>query len=53
MHHDAQFHTEAGFYLPEHYRIEDRQTTFCVMLAVFACSLAGAVALGLQIAGLA
>ena len=52
MHNDAQFHTEAGFSLPESYRIEDRETTFRVALVIFGCSFASATVLALQIAGL-
>ncbi|NNU62456.1 hypothetical protein [Ochrobactrum soli] len=52
MHDDAHFHTEAGFSLPENYRIEDHETTFRVALAIFGCSFASATVLALQIAGL-
>lgn len=52
MHDEIQFRTDAGFSLPESYRIEDRDTTFRLMLAVFGASVAGAVMLGFQIAGL-
>lgn len=52
MHDDVQFRTDAGFNLPESYKIEDRETTFRVMLAVFGCCFAAGVVLGLQIAGL-
>lgn len=52
MRNNVEFHTEAGFSLPETYRIEDRDTTFRVALAVFGFSCAAAAALGLWIAGL-
>ncbi|WP_273794345.1 hypothetical protein [Brucella intermedia] len=52
MHDDIQIRTDAGFSLPESYKIEDRETTFRVMLAVFGCCFAAGIVLGLQIAGL-
>ncbi|MCI0999181.1 hypothetical protein HWD97_03695 [Ochrobactrum sp. C6C9] len=52
MRDEVQFHTEAGFSLPANYKIEDRETTFRVMLAVFGCCSAAGFVLGLQIAGL-
>ncbi|MCQ9143310.1 MULTISPECIES: hypothetical protein [Brucella/Ochrobactrum group] len=52
MRDEIQFRTEAGFSLSANYKIEDRDTTFRVMLAVFGCCFATGVVLGLQIAGL-
>ncbi|MFB8343297.1 hypothetical protein ACWGNA_19800 [Brucella cytisi] len=52
MHDEIQFRTEAGFSMPANYKIEDRDTTFRVMLAVFGCCFAAGVVMGLQIAGL-
>ncbi len=52
MRDEIQFRTEAGFSMPANYRVEDRETTFRVMLAVFGCCFAAGVVLGLQIAGL-
>jgi hypothetical protein len=52
MHDEIQFRTEAGFSMPADYKIEDRETTFRVMLAVFGCCSAAGLVLGLQIAGL-
>lgn len=51
MHDEIQFRTEAGFSMPADYKIEDRETTFRVMLAVFGCCSAAGLVLGLQIAG--
>lgn len=51
MHDEIQFRTEAGFSMPADYKIEDRETTFRVMLAVFGCCSAAGLLLGLQIAG--
>lgn len=52
MHNDARFQTtNAGFNLPADYKVEDREATFRVMLAVFGCCFAAGVVLGLQIAG--
>lgn len=52
MHDEIQFRTEAGFSMPADYKIEDRETTFRVMLVVFGCCSAADLVLGLQIAGL-
>ena len=52
MREEVQFRTEVGFSLPADYKIEDRETTFRVMLAVFGCCSAAGFVLGLQIAGL-
>ncbi|WP_433762020.1 hypothetical protein [Brucella anthropi] len=52
MHDEIQFRTEAGFSMPADYKIEDHETTFRVMLAVFGCCSAAGLVLGLQIAGL-
>lgn len=52
MRDEVQFRTEVGFSLPADFKIEDRETTFRVMLAVFGCCFAAGVVLGLQIAGL-
>ncbi|MFB8340938.1 hypothetical protein ACWGNA_03245 [Brucella cytisi] len=52
MHDEIQFQTEAGFSMPADYKIEDRETTFRLMLAVFGCCSAAGLVLGLQIAGL-
>lgn len=52
MHDDIQFRANAGFSLPESYKIEDREATFRIMLAVFGASVSSALVLGLQIAGL-
>ncbi|WP_164874676.1 hypothetical protein [Brucella intermedia] len=52
MRDEIEFRTDAGFNLPESYKIEDCETTFRVMLAVFGCCFAGGIVLGLQIAGL-
>lgn len=51
MQNHPKFEKEAGFSFPADYRTNDGMTTYRVMLAVFACSVAGAVALALQIAG--
>ncbi|MBA8861778.1 hypothetical protein FHW19_003505 [Ochrobactrum anthropi] len=51
MHDDVEFRTEAGSSMPADYQIEDRDTAFRVMLAVFGCCFAAGVVLGLQIAG--
>lgn len=51
MHDEIHFRTEAGFSMPADYKIEDRETTFRVMLAVFGCCSAAGLVLGLQIAG--
>ncbi len=40
MHDDIGIRTDAGFSLPESYKIEDRETMFRVMLAVFGCCCA-------------
>ncbi|QNQ62213.1 hypothetical protein IB024_00135 [Brucella sp. 6810] len=37
MHDEFQIRTEAGFNLPDSYQIEDRKTTFRVMLVAFGC----------------
>ncbi|GAA5655782.1 hypothetical protein Brsp06_02149 [Brucella sp. NBRC 13694] len=52
MHDEIQFRTEPGFSMPADYKIEDCETTFRVMLAVFGCCSAAGLVLGLQIAGL-
>jgi hypothetical protein len=52
MRDEIRIRTEVGFSLPADYKIEDRETTFRVMLAVFGCCSAAAVVLGLQIWGL-
>lgn len=52
MHDGMQFRTEAGFSMPANYKIEDSETTFRIMLAVFGCCFAAGVVLGLQIVGL-
>lgn len=52
MRDEIQFRTEAGFAMPANYRVEDREKTFRVMLAVFGCCFGAGVVLGLQIAGL-
>lgn len=51
MHDEIQIRTDAGFNLPDSYKIEDRETTFRVMLAVFGCCFAAGIVLGLQIVG--
>lgn len=51
MRDEIQFRTEAGFSMPASYRVEDRETTFRVMLAVFGCCFAAGIVLGLQIVG--
>jgi len=46
---DVEFRTEVGFNLPSDYQIEDRDTAFLLVLAIFGTSCAAAVALGAQI----
>lgn len=52
MRDEIRIRTEVGFSLPDDYKIEDRETTFRVMLAVFGCCIAAGTVLGLQMAGL-
>lgn len=51
MRDEIELRSEAGFSMPANYRVEDRETTFRVMLAVFGCCSAAGFVLGLQIAG--
>ncbi|WP_192931035.1 hypothetical protein [Brucella anthropi] len=53
MHEELQIRTDAGFNLPESYRIEDREAKFCLALAIFGFSCTTAVVLGFWMAGLA
>lgn len=51
MHEEIQIRTDAGFSLPESYRIEDCEAKFCLALVIFGFSCATAVVLGFWMAG--